>query len=92
MVSDSFNENEHFLNTYEYHKSSYLLYNHFLQYRLHLSEITNADTKNTKNNGLILITDPIISALLIHVIIIINCVFIIIYPSILFNIDEVQVE
>ena len=30
---------------------------HFLQYQLHLSEITD-----TKNNGLILITNPIISA------------------------------
>ena len=45
--------NEHFLNNYEYHKVindgiEMTLLVHLLQYRLHLSEITDT---NTRNNG-----------------------------------------
>ena len=55
-LPSGFNENE--VNNYEYHKSTHWCYDHkkmtllvhLLQYRLHLSEITDIDyqTDNTK--------------------------------------------
>ena len=58
MVSDSFNENEHFLNNYKYHKANYLCYNHNMtllvhlsQYQLHLSEITDTNNRIVVDNN-----------------------------------------
>ena len=45
LVSDSSMKNEHFLN-YEQELMMTLLVVHLLQYWLHLSEITDTDTRN----------------------------------------------